>query len=234
MSIYRSLKDRAYYDADRLLDIIQSKCNCRLTINSITTKYTRSSNNDKKLEAVVIFDNDGIQSEAVLHYVTGSDDSVIYTDDLDEVGQSVADSISIKKSEVTASSYKYIRSAEDDLEDDESLSNSDEEEDSDDPLFEISDDSIEDNIDELSDQVEDLQDSIDEIRVEDPNIDIDNNINNHFIAECETCHGIFISAVVESDQPIESITGICPLCDRETTQYLRWVVKSVNNGESDA
>ena len=93
----------------------------------------------------------------------------------------------------------------------------------------LEDDSFEDSIDNLSDQVEDLQDSIDDVDDDPVTIDTDNNISNHYIAECDNCHGIFISAVVESDQEVNSISGICPLCEKETSQLLKWVVRDVND-----
>lgn len=89
-------------------------------------------------------------------------------------------------------------------------------------------DAVADSLDDLSDSVDDLQDDMEEIREDDPNIEVENNIENHFIAECESCGGIFISAMLQSDQEIDHITGICPLCERETNQYLKWVIKKVN------
>lgn len=89
-------------------------------------------------------------------------------------------------------------------------------------------DAVADSLDDLSDSVDDLQDDMEEIREDDPNIEIENNIENHFIAECESCGGIFISAMLQSDQEIDHITGICPLCERETNQYLKWVIKKVS------
>lgn len=56
-------------------------------------------------------------------------------------------------------------------------------------------------------------------------IEMDNNIANHLIAECQNCHGIFISAMIASDQPVESINGVCPLCNKDTEQFLKWIVK---------
>ena len=56
-------------------------------------------------------------------------------------------------------------------------------------------------------------------------IEVDNNIVNHLIAECQNCHGIFISAMLASDQLIESINGVCPLCSKDTEQFLKWIVK---------
>ena len=70
--------------------------------------------------------------------------------------------------------------------------------------------------------------SNDMITADDNNIEINNNINNHYIAECENCGGIFISAVTQSDQQISYITGVCPLCEKETNQYLRWVIKNID------
>lgn len=88
-------------------------------------------------------------------------------------------------------------------------------------------DGLEDTIDNLADNVEDVQDQIDEVQEDDVNIELENNIEGHYIAECERCHGIFISSVTESDQVVESIKGTCPICERETDQYLKWVVKKV-------
>lgn len=56
-------------------------------------------------------------------------------------------------------------------------------------------------------------------------IEVDNNIANHLIAECQNCHGIFISAMLASDQTIESINGVCPICNKNTEQFLKWIVK---------
>lgn len=56
-------------------------------------------------------------------------------------------------------------------------------------------------------------------------IDIDNNIINHLIAECQNCHGIFISAMIGSDQDVEGITGVCPLCNKDTDQTFIGIIK---------
>ena len=56
-------------------------------------------------------------------------------------------------------------------------------------------------------------------------IDIDNNIFQHLIAECQNCHGIFISAMIASDQAVESINGVCPLCSKETEQFFIGIIK---------
>lgn len=130
----------------------------------------------------------------------------------------------VKKRKVTAksnlSSKRYVKAALDDepgFEDD---------------FGDIDDaDGIMDAIDDVADNVEDLQDSIDDIKEDEAEIAMNNNIADHFIAECDRCNGIFISAVVDSDQVIDHVTGICPLCGKETDQYLKWVIRDANNDE---
>lgn len=95
-------------------------------------------------------------------------------------------------------------------------------------IFAADGDDLTDAIDDLNDSVDDLQDDVEDFREDDPSVEIDNNIENHYIARCESCEGIFISATVQSDQVIDHITGVCPLCDKETNQYLDWVIKKVN------
>ena len=91
--------------------------------------------------------------------------------------------------------------------------------------FGYEDDDISDAVDDLADSAEDLQDSVDDIEEDDENIEVNNNITDHYIAECDRCHGIFISAVVVSDQEVESVSGVCPLCGKESEQILKWVIK---------
>lgn len=93
--------------------------------------------------------------------------------------------------------------------------------------FSEEDEGLDDTLDDIADNIEDMQESIDEVQEDDVNIDMDNNIDQHYIAECDVCHGIFISAVSKSDEEISKITGVCPLCNKETDQYLRWVVQKV-------
>ena len=113
------------------------------------------------------------------------------------------------------SSKRYIKAAEDDEEFDDFDAD------------EFGDDeSVMDAIDDVADNLEDLQDTVDDIKEDDVEIAINNNIADHFIAECDRCNGIFISAVVDSDQNIDHVTGTCPLCGRETDQYLKWVIRS--------
>lgn len=89
---------------------------------------------------------------------------------------------------------------------------------------------LDDSIDDLKDKVDDVADQIDDVDPDEPGsgIEMDNNITNHYIAECDRCKGVFISAVVASDQVIEKVTGTCPLCDKDTDQYLKWIIKDVS------
>lgn len=95
------------------------------------------------------------------------------------------------------------------------------------------DDGFADKLDDVVDTVEDIQNTVDseDIREEDVSIDIDNNISGHYIAECDRCKGIFISATILSDQVVESVKGECPLCGEETEQFLKWVVEAVSEIE---
>lgn len=88
-------------------------------------------------------------------------------------------------------------------------------------------DDFTDTLDDVADDIEDIQDSVDDFEEDDIDIQVDNNITGHYIAECEGCKGVFISATVESEQEVSKVTGICPLCQKETDQYLKWVIKDV-------
>lgn len=81
-----------------------------------------------------------------------------------------------------------------------------------------------------NDKIEEPVESLN-IQEDDSNIEIYNNISNHYIVECENCYGIFISALTESDQEVEGIKGICPLCEKETTQYAKWIVRDLEEDE---
>ncbi len=96
------------------------------------------------------------------------------------------------------------------------------------------DNDIADTIDDVADTVDEIQDSVDEVQQDETSIEMDNNIANHYIAECDNCHGVFISATIESDQQVEKVTGICPLCGKESDQYLKWVIRDVESKENTA
>lgn len=88
-------------------------------------------------------------------------------------------------------------------------------------------DSFNETLDNMSEQIDEIQDTVEEVTEDDVDIETDNNIDSHYIAECERCHGVFISAVIENEQNPEKVTGTCPLCGKESDQYLKWVIKAV-------
>ena len=100
------------------------------------------------------------------------------------------------------------------------------------------DSSMEDDFDDTGDDFSDTEEVEDEeiedteVEEDEVNIDVDNNIAGHYIAECDSCHGVFISATIESDQQVTKVSGVCPLCDKETDQYLKWVIKDAGQRES--
>lgn len=89
----------------------------------------------------------------------------------------------------------------------------------------LEEDAISDQLDAIEDNLEDVQDVVEDVEEDDVRIDVDNNIVDHLIAECENCKGVFISAMIASDQDVDSISGVCPLCGKDTTQQLKWIIK---------
>ena len=129
---------------------------------------------------------------------------------------------------VTASTS--IMAAEDDEDPFGDMAFDDEEfddEEFDDEEFAKVDDSedVSDSIDDMSDTLDEMNEMLSNFEEDNVDIELENNISNHFIAECEKCHGVFISAVIESDQEIEKISGTCPICEEECDQYLKWIIK---------
>lgn len=139
-----------------------------------------------------------------------------------QISQLVLSSKNSKKGKVIKSSKSTILAAEEDEDPFADIPDED---------LDFGDDSLDDTLEDISDSIEDMQDSLDEIVEDDPSIEIDNNIANHYIAECEKCKGVFISAIIESDQSVEHISGQCPLCGKDSDQYLKWVVRDIHDVE---
>lgn len=225
MSIKDTFKQYAQEDAQEIKDILAEEYNIDVDIFSVNVEYREDDVPYAQVIAGFVTPNDVF---ATVDFQYDSEDGEVFIDQsTSDLAERVAEEL--KGQGIRASTKSIIYAADDD--DTEGFADAD----SDDESFDDfgDDDSIEDNIDELSDQVEDLQDSIDEVTQDEPSIDVDNNIENHYIAECESCHGIFISAVVESDQKVQKISGICPLCEKETDQYLNWVIRKANKDEED-
>ena len=88
-------------------------------------------------------------------------------------------------------------------------------------------------LDDMADNIEDIQDTVEDVTEDSVDIEVSNNIANHYIAECEKCHNIFISAVVASDQDLNSVHGICPVCEEESDQDLKWVIREVDSEDEE-
>lgn len=86
---------------------------------------------------------------------------------------------------------------------------------------------VEDTLETISDSLDDINDRLDEVEEDEVDIEVDNNIADHYIAECDRCKGVFISSVMFDDHQVSKIEGVCPLCEHDTTQYLKWVIESV-------
>ena len=148
------------------------------------------------------------KTHKIIKCTYGVDDQHVYTDfDIQDVSKSLANKFVTATSNFNRNSAIYA---------------------ADDELLDAPTD-LDEAVDDLADTVEDVQDQIDDIDEDEPTIEINNNIDGHYIAECERCHEIFISAVMESDQEIDHVSGICPLCGKDTNQYLKWVIKAVEN-----
>lgn len=224
MSIKDTFKEYAQEDAQEIKNILADEYNLDVDVFNVNVEYREDDHPYAQVIAGFVTSHDIF---ATVDFQYDSEDNEVF---IDQSTSDLADRVAeeFKNQGVKASTKSIIYAADDD--DIEGFADAA----SDDESFDdFGDDSIEDNIDELSDQVEDLQDSIDEVTQDEPSIDVDNNIENHYIAECESCHGIFISAVVESDQQIQKISGVCPLCEKETDQYLNWIIRKANKDEED-
>lgn len=93
---------------------------------------------------------------------------------------------------------------------------------------------VQDAAEDASNALNDLQDAVDDLSdaPTDSILDMDNNIENHYIAECCRCHEVFISAVTESDSQVDSIEGECPCCHESTKQDLKWIVRDKSFGDA--
>ena len=94
--------------------------------------------------------------------------------------------------------------------------------------------SLQDAASDASDAIDNLQDAVSDFSdaPADSILNMDNNIENHYIAECDRCHEVFISAVTESDSQVDFIEGECPCCHESTKQELKWIVRDKSFGEA--
>ena len=224
ISVMSMAQEDAKYIADRLM-----QKHTVVDVKDITaTKVSDAAVDAEEVEydVQIVLDIDSDQQVVNFQYYLQPDGNVELSDDLDNVIQSVDSRI---MSGQNTSDLQIITAADDF--DSDNFDDDDFDEISHEPVEDdtvADDDSITDTLNDMSEQLDDLQDDItDPSNEDDINIDINNNIDNHYIAECEKCHGIFISSLIASDQRVESIHGVCPLCDKESDQYLKWIVEAV-------
>lgn len=199
MSVFSQIEEFALDDVQAAIDTINKRNKLNPPIEFIDMKHECNANTEKDGKYSIKFFADMSNAGDVF--------SCDYTYDVDGENVTLCDDLDKKVYSAYCRSAKVTASTR---------------------IVAADEDAVADSLDDLSDSVDDLQDDMEEIREDDPNIEIENNIENHFIAECESCGGIFISAMLQSDQEIDHITGICPLCERETNQYLKWVIKKVS------
>lgn len=227
MSVFRQIKTYATEDISEAVRLANEKYKLEAKLNKLT--YDCDDDIETADDASCIVNASISAGDKTINlsfeYVV-SDDEIYCSDDVSSLAKLIKSKL---LGEVTAAAsdrpLTSVTAADDDEDTEEpavdDFSGFDEFDEFGDPA------DIADSVDDLADSVDELQDQIDETDPDEVNIDMDNNIDGHYIAECERCHGVFISAVVESDQVVDSISGICPLCEKETTQYLKWVIKAV-------
>lgn len=171
------------------------------------TSYLRTYEDgpSNSVDVTIRYVIDGTRGQYVLNISNDSSDHYIINNDINAIVDDILQHRN--KSNVSASTTVYADTEYTDLSDVQDLV-----------------DQVEDAVDTL----DDLNDLVNDIDEDEPNIEITNNITNHYIAECDSCHGIFISAIKESDQHIEYIEGTCPLCGKETSQNLNWIIRDVD------
>lgn len=222
-----SVMSMAQEDAKYIADQLMQKHTVVDVKDIKVTKVSDAAIDAEEVEydVQIVLDIDSDQQVVNFQYYLQPDGNVELSEDLDNVIQSVNNRIMSGQSTADLQTI----TAADDFDSDDFDDDFDEiphEPAEDDKIAD--DDSITDTLNDMSEQLDDLQDDItDPSNEDDINIDINNNIDNHYIAECEKCHGIFISSLIASDQRVESIHGVCPLCDKESEQYLKWIVEAV-------
>ena len=221
MNIIPQIKQYANEDATSVINKL-NELGLNASIRKIDVASDKTDPKEIWVTCVVWTSVNGKNSAFILKYSYDETGNIYMISDLPKV----IDNQVNKWSKTSVKASKDIMAAEeDDFFNDEDVPGS----------FEGSeppDDSVGDEIDDLADSVDELKDSIDDVKQDQPELEIDNNIANHYICECDQCHNIFISAIIESDQEIDHITGVCPVCEKESEQYIKWVIRDINDEDN--
>lgn len=224
VSVMSMAQEDAKYIADQLMQTHMVVDVNDIKVNKVSDAAVDAE--EVEYDVQIVLDIDGDQQAVNFQYYLQPDGNVELSDDLDNVIQSVDSRIMPGQNTADLQTITAADDFDSDDFDDDDFDEIPHEPVEDDTVAD--DDSITDTLNDMSEQLDDLQDDItDPSNEDDINIDINNNIDNHYIAECEKCHGIFISSLIASDQRVESIHGVCPLCDKESDQYLKWIVEAV-------
>mgnify|MGYP004652337813 CR=1 FL=1 len=221
MNIITQIKQYANEDADSVINKL-NELGFNASIRKIDVASDQIDTKEFWVTCVVWTVVKGRKSAFILKYSYDTDDNIYMISDLTKV----IDNQVNKWSKTPVKASTAIMAADgDDFFDNEDMPGS----------FggaEPSDNSVGDEIDNLADSVDELQDSIDDVKQDQTELEIDNNIANHYICECDQCHNIFISAIIESDQEIDHITGVCPVCEKESEQRIKWIIRDINDQDN--
>lgn len=212
-------------DADAVVDKLKTKYSRDFKCTTSSCCNTDSEGN-YYYNALFEDINSGDSVETNFQYIVESNEIVSYgtpEEIADEIMQNIQ---GIQSSDITEGSYISAAADDEDTDFDQDIS-------FDDNDVYTDDEALNDTLDEMSDQLDNMQDQLEDIQEDDPSIQVDNNIENHYIVECDKCHGVFISSIIESDASIEKISGRCPLCGKDSEQYLKWIIRSVDYEEPE-
>lgn len=221
MNIIHQIKQYATEDANSVINKL-NELGFNASIRKIDITSDKTDPKDVWVTCVVWTLVKGRKSSFILKYSYDDAGNIYMISDLPKVIDNQVTKWS--KTSIKASTA-IMSAAEDDFFSDEAVPGSFE-------GSEPSDNSVGDEIDNLADSVDELQDSIDDVKQDQTELEIDNNIANHYICECDQCHNIFISAIIESDQEIDHITGVCPVCEKESEQRIKWIIRDINDQDN--
>ena len=164
MSVFSQIEEFALDDVQAAIDTINKRNKLNPPIEFIDMKHECNANTEKDGKYSIKFFADMSNAGDVF--------SCDYSYDVDGENVTLCDDLNKKVYSAYCRSAKVTSSTR---------------------IVAADEDAVADSLDDLSDSVDDLQDDMEEIREDDPNIEIENNIENQFIAECESCGGILIS-----------------------------------------
>lgn len=188
------------------------------SLHNVFVKPTSEETEDGAKVTLTVTSDEGDTECSFEYFVDGED--VYISEPVYDVAQNIANMILNSDTSITSATNIFAAEGDADSFDNDDYGWDDEGSDGG-----KGEEGVNDSLDDIADNVEDIQEEINDVEEDRVNIELDNNITDHYIAECEKCKGIFISAMTESDQIVDSIHGTCPICEEESDQYLLWIIK---------